>query len=130
MAKKKVQVRLVVPSESPVIELPTDFERIAQLKRKLVEYQARVARAVDDLGDRAKFWAPEMVANYLGSTPYRIKILQKLLNEKKVVTWDLSKELAALDPHYDPNAFNRACGVIADYVTTGGTNLSGGTGLK
>lgn len=105
----------VVPKESPVISLPQDLERVAQLVAKLAEYRERMAsdlHAVDHL------------------TMMKIDVLDRLINEGSIETWTVSRELEAkyglplLRIH-----FNTAVSVIVDYCLTGGKNLKSGTGL-
>lgn len=129
------KVKPQIPSKSPVIELPADNpERRAQLERKLEEYKERVKNYLDGLGDSANFMAPEAIHESLGSMPYRIYILERLLQDGKIETWSLSKEMAA---RFDGQCksfytyqFDKACSVIKDYVETGGQKLFNGTGLK
>ena len=111
--------------------MPVDnLKRRIQMEYKLEEYKARVAKAIEDLGDSANFMAPEVIAECLGVMPYRVKILERLLQINKVETWALCREMAANDYNFDSHLFDSACGVVKDYAETGGANLSGGTGLK
>lgn len=103
--------------ESPVIVLPEDETKKEQLRQKLEEYRTRL----EPLG------APEMQMD----TICKIAVLERLLRDSQVNTWDLSREMSKTYGHsLDHHAFNVACGVVADYVKTGGENLRGGTGLK
>lgn len=102
---------------SPVIKFPTDPERQAQLRRKLEEYKSRL--------ESRQF--PESQSE-LG---YRVTILETLLANQEVNTWNLSRELASkFKDDFDVRAFERSCAVIDDYCQTGGQHVCGGTGLK
>lgn len=105
------------PKESPVLVLPTDEQRVQQLRRKLKEYEGRLVEGK----------APELQMD----TICKIRVLKLLLQVGKVATWDLSRQLETeYENGYDPLEFQSACGVIADYCQTGGQNVSRGTGLK
>lgn len=104
-------------SESPVIVLPKDETRKQQLRDKIMEYAGRMH----------PYRAPELQMD----TICKIAVLERLLNDSRVNTWELSHEMAnTYGSGFDANAFNRACGVIEDYCKTGGENLHGGTGLR
>lgn len=112
------EVKHVEMKESPVwIVLPTDETRKQQLRDKLVEYKKRMV----------PYRAPEMQMN----TICRTTVLEQLLCDSRVNTWELSQKMAeTYGSGFDVNAFNEACGVIEDYCKTGGRNLRGGTGLR
>lgn len=56
----------------------------------------------------------------------KMTVLQRLLREGRVSTWELSREMAeAYGSGFDVEAFNNACGVIKDYCETS----HDGTGL-
>ncbi len=100
---------------SPVITLPVDPVRVAQLQAKLREYQGRIPSTT----------------NQQLALLYRTKLLERLFRDGTVETWAFSKELATEDGgDLDVKAFNQACGVIRDYCETGGANTTGGTGLS
>ena len=104
-------------TESPVIELPDDETHKQQLRDKLEEYRGRLR----------PYRAPELQM----STICKIAVVERLLKDGRVVTWDLSRELATTyGSGFDGNDFRSACGVIEDYCKTGGQNLRGGTGLR
>lgn len=105
-AKSDTQV-----AESPVIELPasTSPELRARLEAKLEEYKGRV-NPNDPLGADA-------------DAVYKIAVLQTLLDNGRVVTYELSRALGRLDPDFDPDLFQNACDVIVDYMTTNGANV-------
>ena len=104
-------------TESPVIVLPEDEARKQQLRDKLEEYKDRLH----------PYRAPELQM----STICKIAVVKRLLKDGRVVTWDLSRELATTyGSGFDVNDFSNACGVIEDYCKTGGQNLRGGTGLR
>lgn len=102
-------------TESPVIVLPDDETRKQQLRDKLAEYKGRMH----------PYRAPELQMG----TICKIAVLERLLADGKVVTWDLSREMAETYG-FNVNDFKNACGVIEDYCKTGGKNLHGGTGLR
>lgn len=103
--------------KSPVIVLPEDEARREQLRQKLEEYRTRIE----------PHKAPEMQMD----TICKIAVLERLLRDSQVNTWDLSREMVEIyGPGLDAHTFNVACGVVADYIKTGGANLHGGTGLK
>lgn len=103
-------------NESPTITLPYDENLIIRLELKLQEYKKRyeIHRA------------PELQMD----TIFKIVILEKLLLEWEVRTWDIAREWVKNNPSLcDGDAFNNACGVIRGYAENGGENLVGGTGL-
>jgi len=100
---------------SPVIVL--NEARRLQLAKKLEEYRGRLN----------SLRAPEVQMD----TICKITVLERLLRDGLVNTWELSREMATnyglgFDAHY----FTNACGVIEDYCKTGGTTISDGTGLS
>jgi hypothetical protein len=104
--------------DSPVIELTDDPILIARLGLKLEEYKLRL------IEHRNPFQAPE------GSdTHYKIFVLQKVLTERRVLTWELSREYEATYLCFDPRLFEIACGVVEDYIKTGGKRTLYGSGL-
>ena len=102
--------------KSPVIVLPTDKTREQQLRGKLAEYKGRM-----DL-----YRAPELQMD----TICKIAVLERLLRDSQVNTWELSQEMAETYASFDVKTFNNTCGVIKDYCETGGQNTHGGTGLQ
>ena len=87
-------------NQSPVIVLPTDESWQNELKNKLEEYRKR--------------WKPHLPPEGQMDTTCRIRVLERLLRDGKVVTWDLSRELAKeLGGGLNSHAFNNACAVIA-----------------
>lgn len=104
-------------AESPILTLPIhDATRIAQLRAKLAEYELRLN----------PYAAPE---TQMG-TVCKTTVLQRLLRDGRVVTWDLCRELrATFGTGFSPDAFINACRVIEDYCQTGGQTNRGGTGL-
>lgn len=99
-------------SEGYVIRLTEDREVI---KRKLDEYRGRLS----------PYTPPEKQLD----TVYKIEVAEKLVNEGEVDVGLLSKELNERYAYLDVDLFRNACGVIEDYVKTGGKNNTGGTGL-
>ncbi|MEK7503001.1 MAG: hypothetical protein AAB556_00990 [Patescibacteria group bacterium] len=102
--------------ESPILVLPKDETRKQQLRKKLAEYRGRIDPS----------HAPETQMSAICKTT----VLERLLRDGQVKTYDLSLEMAEMyGSGFDVNKFNNACGVIDDYCKTGGQNVSGGTGL-
>lgn len=114
----RVKEREVVETkESPVIVLPNDEMRKRQLEDKLKEYKGRK--------DPHRHPALQM------DTICKIEVLERLLRDGKVVTWDLSREMAkTYGDSLDVDALDNACFVIEDYCKTGGKSIDGGTGLR
>lgn len=101
---------------SPVITLDLeDTALVARLKAKLEEYTER-------LNNKNRYKAPE---HYTG-TEYRKRILEEVLRDGVVVTWDLSRKMDAEGTKLYADKFENACGVIQDYIETGGANNKGG----
>ena len=117
--------------KSPVIRLPEDEGRVEQLERKLIEYQDRLERHRKKIMKEHPYWAPEQIEMYLSDTKYKILVLSRVLKDKEVRTYDLSRELIKLEGGlFSVDNYQNACGVIDDYCTTGGQRAHGGTGLK
>lgn len=107
-----------VPKESPIIVLSKNKDLRDQLKAKLEEYKGRLLSS--------KFSSTEKM-----EMRHRIVILERLLKNGKVCTWEICREMQTVpDLDFNEIYFNKACAIINDYCTTGGANCSGGTGLK
>ncbi|MFA6136297.1 MAG: hypothetical protein WC705_03005 [Candidatus Paceibacterota bacterium] len=107
--------------ESPIIELPDDQELRQVLENKLAEYNERLKKN--------PYLSPE--SPEILDTKHKIAVLEKLLKDGSVNTYNFSKELSeARDFVFDASFFNNACAVIEDYVKTGGRRTRGGTGLN
>jgi hypothetical protein len=92
-------------------------QRRTQLERKLEEYKSRMGG----------YSPPELQMD----TVCKIEVLGRLLRAGTVDVFQLEKELLVrFGTAFDRQAFWNACAVIADYCSTGGANLSGGTGLS
>lgn len=103
--------------ESPIIILPKNDLLIQQLRFKLEEYQKRYN----------PYHAPELQMD----TICKIQVLERLLRDGSVNTYELSKELYDIyGSSLNGNSFNSACAVINDYCVTGGKQTNGGTGLS
>lgn len=117
--------------QSPILELPQDPETVERLRRKLEEYKARYEAGKAQMkGDT--FIAPEERKKRVADAWHKIAVLSHLLKEGRVNTHDLSRQLEREDEEgiYSPEHFDNACGVIEDYVTTGGENVrSSSTGF-
>lgn len=95
----------------------------ARLRAKLDEYKERLNKK-----QKVKpYGAPETQLDF--DTIYKIAITQKLVDDGEVNTHDLSRSLVAQYQTFNSELFNEACAVIQDYITTGGRNVIGGTGL-
>lgn len=103
---------------SPVIILSE--ERLPQLKVKLEEYKGRL--------DPHKH--PDLQLLMHSDSMYKITVLERLISDGSVRTYDLSLEMAEkLGGNFDVELFDKACAVVEDYCKTGGKNLKGGSGL-
>lgn len=117
-----------IKSETPKLVLPDDKELVAKLERKLTEYKKRLEEQKEIADDG--WTAKERVAELTSETRHKIAVLEELLTNKVIDTHELSRRLKQEDKFYSVRYFERACAVINDYVTTGGEQSSGGTGLK
>lgn len=99
----------------PTITLPNNTGRVAQLKAKLEEYKNRID----------PYQAPQLQM----AKVYSAEILERLLKEGEVKTFDLARELQKKYDCFEVDAFNNACEVIRTYASEGGLGLTGGTGL-
>lgn len=105
-----------MPKEAPIISLPNDETRREQVQKKLKEYRGRMQ----------PYRAPELQMENI----CKIAVLERLLRDGQVNTWDFSRKLAEeYGSGFNSNDFSLACAVIDDYCKTGGANLRGGTGL-
>lgn len=102
--------------KSPILLLPNNVSLDQRLCSKLEEYKGRLYLYRD----------PELQMSII----CKIAVLETLLRNREVSTWELSIEMAnTYGAGFSVDDFNRACGVIDDYCKTGGKNVSGGTGL-
>ncbi len=92
------------------ITLPEDAKIIEALQTKLEEYKKR------------------LISQQNTSTNYKIAILEKLLLDGEVDTWDVFRKLKQTYGFVDAPTFKNACGVIENY--TKGRSVRGGTGLN
>ena len=101
----------------PIIALPAniDPDRLARLQAKLAEYRARSKREEKE----NHYLPPELWPD----TEYRIAVLEAVLTRGGVATWDLCRELKKRLEILDAEAFDLACQIIADYITTGGEKV-------
>lgn len=102
-----------VPLDGPIIRL---VENRDVMEAKLKEYESRLD----------KFKAPELQLD----TIYKIAVAKSLVETGEVDTHNLSMELNNRYGFLDERLFDNACGVISDYISSGGKNLRGGTGLN
>lgn len=89
-----------------LIDLPTDENRITQLKLKMIEYFHRLLTDPDNL-----------------DAEYKIAILSTLINDGAVDTKQISMKLFSRDGFVDVPTFVSAAAVIRDYVLTGGQGV-------
>jgi hypothetical protein len=101
------------PEQSPVIELPANLDPVhrRRLEAKLAEYRARQ--------DANRYQAPEVDQGTL----CKIAVLEAVLGRGCIRTFDFHRELVKKHGFIDPYSFNNACGVINDYITTGGQKV-------
>ena len=109
--------------KEPKITLPSDEIIKGKLEKKLEEYKKRV--------EEIKFQNPCTYPALIQSTTsaYKAEIVERLLKEGHVDTWQLSKELNEKHNYFDVRNFENAAAVISDYCKTGGKNVRGGTGF-
>ena len=120
--KVKKEEEKKVEEKGPEINLPEDQNIVKALQNKLVEYKERLVTQMK----QEPYKAPELFAD----TNYKIAVLEKLLVEGKVNTYELSRQLKEKYGGVDVASFDNACAVIEDYAKTGGKEVRGGTGLK
>ena len=97
-----------------IIKLPVNNgERVAQLERKLAEYEERIKNP-----------------NYYGRSGIKAKVLAELLEKKEVDSEEFYPRLKSEISGVNTSDFEIVCLVIDDYCKTGGANYKDGTGLK
>jgi len=103
-------------NKSPTLRLDRRKQKLmAQLETKLKEYQTRnpYRAPEENQGDCCK-----------------ARLLEHLLRDGEVKTWDVCRELnAAYSGSLDPWTFDNACKVVRAYCTGRMDRLVGGTGL-
>jgi|GEM_PF-2294453 len=120
--------------KGPIIKLPKDESRKAQLQRKLEEYKTRIK------ADRPLTRHPELHRIIQQAAwpqvAFCILILEALFEKGEVNTQNLSVDLSekakaagGLWTTTTAAAFETACAIIKDYCETGGAHTHGGTGL-
>ncbi len=110
--------------EGPVIKLPSNERLVGALRRKENEYKERVE--IEDR-DGWMFQAPEAKSF---TTRYKFEILQRVLADGEVNTFNLCRELQTRDGYVNGHDFNKAAGIVNAYCKDGGARLRGGTGLS
>lgn len=121
--------------ETPVITLPTDETRLAQLRKKLEEYEERIrthrlaeAKVLQDM--ERSMTRPNFLLRI--DTLAKRDILVKLFKEGKVAWIDIQEmsKVYVIEGTADNNdiffTFHEAFDVIQDYCLTGGQNVHGG----
>lgn len=112
-------------NESPVLMKPTDETLLLRLAKKLKEYKSR-------MDEYAEYRHPELAyglsSGYRDSL-FKTLVLEKLLTDGQVTTWEFSRELAEKYKPFDVEKFTNACGVIAVYIGQSDDKPWGGTGL-
>lgn len=128
------------------ITLPADEVLKKQLEGKLEEYRARqpiyAAKILEKQGlletakgRMKKKIDQEKLARYRNSLKengYRIFLLARLLEKGTIDLHEISQEIHGLQgkEEFDPLLWVHACEIIREYVSSGGKNLEGGTGLQ
>jgi len=105
------------------IVLPEDAKAKAKLKKKLYEYEKRVAK----LKETTIYENPDIIYNSF--TGYKALIARRLYQRGEVQSRELAEELKEEFGRLDPDTYNNAVGVIYDYCKTGGKNVKNGTGF-
>lgn len=98
--------------ESPVIKLPDQPEIKRRLDGKLNEYKKRLERTVEE----GRYHHPAQRRAEQRDTRYKIDILERLLEDGQVKTWDHSQEINRRDGEFDFDVYNNAAAVILSYV--------------
>lgn len=112
--------------KSPTIRLPEDRALQVRLTAKLEEYRKRVE---DERGFKHPELAHKISLSYRDSL-YKAAVLDQLLENGEVRSWDLSLELQKEHGNdFDLERFNNACGVIAAYAEGRESETFDGTGL-
>ena len=109
---------MVEPDET-IITLPPHMRDV--MRAKMDEYKRRL---LNDYKDRPPE-DPSVVQVNL-----RVFIIERLLAEGSVSTWELSREFAHTVSNYHPYYMEQACKIVDRYCQTGGEGLVGGTGLR
>ncbi len=106
-------------------EVPEEEEelRSGKLSRKLLAYEDRLREANTNFPFLSN--APTVIVDSM----YKRDVLRLLLERGEVNTWALCNAYADIQGKVIPKFFKRACGVIHEYVRTGGQNVRGGEGL-
>jgi hypothetical protein len=106
-----------------VIELDlSNIELVARLKLKLQEYDERLAKHKAD----NPYKDSQVLKDEMLGTIYRKRLIEELLKTGSVMTWELSRTLEREDGGVDRHRFENSCGVIGDYIETGGATNQGG----
>ncbi|NQT50111.1 hypothetical protein HQ571_05440 [Candidatus Kuenenbacteria bacterium] len=106
---------VIPPDKSPVIELPVDDLKVRELQAKR-----------DDYLERLKTHKSEQ---YRLDLTYRIELIESLLREKRVETWDFCHLIVTREGSINGQAFDNACAVVDDYCKTGGAQTIRGRGF-
>jgi len=117
-------------SKNHTIVLPTDERLRERLRKKLIEYNARISEP----GSPWEFQHPELAHKLyhdLRDACYKAHVLEMVLaSAEPVDTRSLSLEMAEkYGDAFDLKQFSNACGVIAFYCGNNAKKAIGGTGL-
>lgn len=108
-----------------ILELPKDKLKVLALNDKLDEYERRVSTYIS----QHPSMSPEIISISAPSF-YNFYLLNLLFEKGKLdpdeAFYEIWREYGAIDR----NEFSDAVNIIADYITSGGKNCVGGTGLK
>lgn len=105
------------------IILPSNAQLQKKLKKKLSEYEKRVAR----LKKQLYMNNPELSYNSIPG--FKALITRRLYLRGEVETKELAKELVEEYGRVDSEEFNAAASVINDYCQTGGKKVKKGSGF-
>ncbi len=100
------------------IRLPENPKMLTRMKKKVKEYQHRLARL-----KKTKSFANPIQADST-ITAYKAVIARRLTQQGEVDIYALSQELREEYGYLDFDAFNNAAGVIEDYCETGGKHVT------
>lgn len=105
------------------IILPQNDRLQNKLKKKLSEYEKRVAR----LKKKLHINNPELSYNSIPG--FKALITRRLYQRGEVETKELAREIIEEYGRVNSDEFNAAAGVINDYCETGGKKVKEGSGF-
>ncbi|OGJ01945.1 hypothetical protein A3G53_01510 [Candidatus Nomurabacteria bacterium RIFCSPLOWO2_12_FULL_44_11] len=102
---------------------------IKQVPAKIVLIEGREAIVAKAVEYRKRLTNPNLTPQSQLKETYKALITEELASTGTVDTTALTQRIQVQDGSIDMVLFGKACRIIEDYVTTGGKNLEGGTGL-